>query len=206
MNDVPKDWRQVPLRNLLIALGRTDNLADYYTAIAGIPINQLKVSELKLLAFSHHLPKVEPVTDLTFVDTKYVVTEWGEITLGQMMDIERFSRLYDDYRIIPYLIAVLYHKEDEKTYEDYAHHIGTRSKMFYELDAVTALGVHAFFLLLLNITRKNSLAFLEKVKTRAQRLEKEALHFLSSTDSTTLQINSLITTLSNIEKLHQKRT
>ena len=143
--NIPRSWAQVPFGRFVKAIDFLETPEIYYQQILGVPLTEVPAYLIPQIAFAQHLPETSPVDKFVFEGKTYVVTSVAELTLGHIMDIERWQKTFEGHKAIPFIIATLFHLETETSYADYCEKIPSRARMFETLPTTIVFSLLDFW-------------------------------------------------------------
>lgn len=152
--ELPESWDEVPLK-CLFELEEESDYLDMFCVLTGVDKDVVRKAPKEEIAWlislisdkldASELDSIKCDFDgFEFMGETYLLPEdLGTETVGQWWDMKRFEQTMDAKDFIPLMIASMCRPEGEEY--DY-HKANMRSKLFKNLDVVTAFKIRNFFL------------------------------------------------------------
>jgi predicted small secreted protein len=153
---------------------------------------QSKLLEIvNTMEFINEIPSPPMQIEFTCNGKKYnLYKSFNEMTAGQYADIDYHSHDKKGLDYVPYIMAITFFQEGEKTYSEAMPFIKERAKEFRQLPCTLIIGISNFFLLLRNLSRKDFQKFLTMSEAKMVRMLAEVESYSRNTDGQVSFISS----------------
>lgn len=207
---VPESWDEIPFCNFANAIKNNETEITFIASLLGLSVIYLRnVLPMNLLAdiretleFTKTMPSGDMITSFKSNGKKYTLNKsFNEMSFGQYIDIDGRTHDKEGLDGIPFIMAILFFSEDEKSYAEAMPNIAKKASEFEALPCTIVIGISGFFLLLSSISTLNFQKFLKSQKEVMEEMMQQIESFLKNTDGEVSYLDSQITTSLKLKKL-----